>query len=255
MTLTAKIRVTGIPKDEILRRIRNFPAVFSGRKRDVDSLGVLFRSTITHHIYTKIFTAFMAKSDGKADEFGETWLPLSPRTIAARPISRIQKYLSGVGGSRERGLLTAGENRQWKGIFASTLGRLVRAGISHGEAKQRAASTAWAVMKSRGARTKLGVFGRRKVPILRVSDRLVDSLSPGEVHNKTYVPFTKDQVADVNRQTLTFGTKVPYAARQHATRPLWPNSRNMASWNQQAVSKARDAVLKVISQTSTISRS
>lgn len=253
MSLTARIRILGVSRQDILRQLRNLPAILAGNKNDNQRIGRLFRSTITHHTYTKIFDAFMAKSDGKADEFGEVWEPLSPRTIAQRPISRIEKWKAGVGNNR--GLLTQAQDRQWRGIFASTLGRLLKQGTPIHEAKQRAGQVAWAVMKARGAKTKLDVFGRRKVPILRVSDRLVDSLSPGEVVDGEYIPFTPDQVAEFRGNTLRYGTKVPYAKKQHQTRPLWPTPQNMAKWNTEALRKGRDAIVTAISRSQSIPRS
>lgn len=246
MSTTVKMQVYNITRADLVRRLRSFPAIFSGRKRDEYGVGLLFRSAILLDTYDRIFQAFMAKSEGGTDEFGDQWKPLSPQTIANRPVSGARLRYMGLGGKRERGLLTPAENRQWKGIFRSTVMRLLRQAVPIGEAKQTAARLAWAILKSKGAKTRLGTLGRRKVPILRDTDRLVDSLSPGKISGTEYVPFTDDQVAEFQGRQIRIGTTVPYADKQHKTRRLWPTQANMSKWTQKSVSKARDVVLSYI---------
>jgi len=244
MVLTAKLRITGLTKKDLVAQLYRLPAILSGRERDRNGIGRLFRAFYTHHLFQQIFESFMEKSVGRADEFGDKWKPLSPRTIAQRPLSRIVKWKLGLSGKRERGLLTPSENRQWKAIFASTLARLLKDAVPIDEAKERAGRTAWAVMKAKGAKTKIAVLGGRHVWIHRVTDRTVDSLSPGTVSEKDYIPFTEDQVYTYRQQEITVGTRVPYAPYIHKMRRLWPSQLKMRRWHIRCLAYARDRMLE-----------
>lgn len=245
MPLTARIRVSGT-RSLVVGKIRNLPAILSGKKRDSIGAGELFRSTFTHTFFTRLFNCYMDKTTGGTDEFGHSWPPLKQETIAQRPLTTGQRRFMGIEGKRERGLLTPEQNRLWKAIFRSTLGRLLRQAVPIAEAKEAAGRTAWAVLKARGAKTKLHTLGTRNVPILRVTDRLVDSLSPGRVSSHRYIPFNRDQIAKWQAQEFTFGTKVPYAVHVHKTRPLWPIQHEQARWHQAGLSAGRDAMLKLL---------
>ena len=165
--------------------------------------------------------AFLVKSRGGTGSDGIRWKPLSPKTIAARRVTREEKRALGIGGRRERGLLTPAQNKRWKQIFGSRLGQFVARGIPLGEAKGMAAKIAWAVLKSEGALTKLAVLGSRKVDIGRDTGVLFRSLTPGVEDRPS---GADDQVFEATAGSVVVGTNVPYASDFHKDRPLWPDT-------------------------------
>ncbi len=68
--------------------------------------------------------------------------------------------------------------------------------------------------------------------ILRVTDRLLESLTPAGPPEDGAVPLNPDQVFDIDEHGLTVGTSVEYAILQHEGRPpklprrrLWADPR------------------------------
>jgi hypothetical protein len=209
--------------------------VLSGRLPDEHGIAAAFRSHFAHAFFTLLHDSFLQKSGGGADQWGDRWKPLTPQTIAARPLSPGDVTAAGTRGLGRGGigLLTIVQARVWRGIFASTLARTGDAG--------HAARTAWAILKARGARTRLEAYGRRKVPILVHTGRLLASLSPGRLSGDTYTP-PPEQVLEWSGTRFRMGTAVPYASRQHKTRRLWPTVERMRAW----VSKSVKAAVKVL---------
>lgn len=58
--------------------------------------------------------------------------------------------------------------------------------------------------------------------ILRVSDRLYNSLSPGAYSGGTYQTVSVDQIFNWTTGRITIGTKAPYSIYVNARRPLLP---------------------------------
>jgi len=243
------IRLPGVRRTNLTQELRRLPGYLSGKIPDRHGYGRAFKGHFAHYIFTKIRESFLAKSDGGKDVFGDSWKPLKRETIAQRPVGRGQwKKLGLLGlGRGGRGLLTTSQNRLWKGIFASTLARLAPR-IGEQQAKVEAAKLAWAILKSRGAKTRLESLGGRHVPILRVSDRLLDSLSPGEINDDGSYQPPPEQVLRFHRGAITVGTEVPYAKYQHKTRRLWPTGRKMAGWGKEGVDRAVEALVKRMEQ-------
>jgi hypothetical protein len=75
---------------------------------------------------------------------------------------------------------------------------------------------AWNTIKAEGAKTKLQVYGFRKVDILRDTGILFNSLSPGYFDGTDYEkPQSKggdQQVFRALNDGIVIGTNVPYAA-------------------------------------------
>lgn len=238
------IRLPGTSRLGLIRELRSLPGILSGRLPDSRSYRPTLIGRLGHHLFTKIHEAFTAKSLGGSDEFGDRWKPLKRETIAQRPIVPGERKKLGILGLGRggRGLLTAQQNRLWKGIFASTFRRLAPR-VGEGEAKRRAASLAWGILKARGAKTKLEVLGSRQVPIHVVSHRLEESLKPGQLSGGQYTP-PDEQVFQFQGRSLRMGTEVPYADRLHKTRRLWPPIRKMKPW----IAKGLREGLKVLSQ-------
>ena len=163
---------------------------------------------------------FVRKAKGGTGEDGETWPPLSREYLAyGRRFGGGEKAQlkrdSGLGkGHRHRGLLSAAQDKRWKVIFASNLKRFA-ASMPLGAAKAKAAQIAWATLKREGAKTKLEVFGGRKVDILRDTGVLLNSISPGRLQTEGgYVP-PADQIFDLTESGVVVGTNVKYARRHN----------------------------------------
>lgn len=194
-------------------------------------------------LLSKVQQNLIVLSRGGVSEAGYAWLPLSPATIAARRTTAAEKRTLGIGGRRERGLLSPAQNKRWKAIFGSRLAKFVLQGMSEGSAKALAAKIAWAILKSEGAQTKLQVLGSRKVDIGRDTGILFRSLAPGIGGGSV-----ENQILDVSTPgQFTVGTNVPYAARFHAVRPLWPENLPPA-WAEAINGAAARGVANVLAQ-------
>lgn len=248
MCAQVQIRIPRRQKKELFRHLKGLPGILSGRAPDPLGYREAFLSAFGQELFTRIHKGFMDKSDGKQDDVGGFWKPLKRSTIAARPIAPGERKKLGILGLGRggRGLLTAGENRIWKGIFASTFARLAPR-VGEGKAKALAAKLAWAILKARGAKTKLEVLGGRKVPIHIVSHRLERSLRPGTISGDHYVP-PEEQVFQTKGSEFTIGTEVDYGAKLHKTRRLWPSVRKMAPWIRSATQKGVAAFVQKITR-------
>lgn len=225
-------------KNELKKAIANVGKYISGKKMDIYGVRTAFFRTVAQFFYAKIYEAYIVKSEGGTDELGNKWKPLSPSTIAQRPISRGELSLLGLSKKqtgvsikdRTRGLLTPDENRAWKAIYSSRLRRLL---VEYPEpvAKQIAAKLAWGFVKKRGALLKKDVLGSRDVLILRVTDTLLKSLKPTEGTTGDYRP-RKYQIYNIKSGSLELGSDVPYAKYHKNVRPPVPD--NWREWGAEA---------------------
>lgn len=250
---TAHIRGT---RREMRAAIRELPALISGRRPDVGSLGRTFKSHFAYYWFEKVSSAFRVKSLGGTDDIGQSWPPLSRKTIALRAAGpKDFKKVRGQGKSpldeRVRGLLTPAQDALWRGIFKSTFLRLISR-TSPENAKAIAARTAWAILKSQGAQTKLQVLGSRRVPIGIDSGRLLAACSPGRVSGHDYIPASKDQIVEYRHGEMGFEIRVPYAGKFHKYRKIWPSQRRSGDWLKYAARKALEAVVSQIAQKRTV---
>lgn len=169
---------------------------------------------------------FVRKADGATGEDGNTWPPLSREYLAygrrfGKGEQTALKTAAGLGKANRfapgnnKGLLTAAQKKLWGKIFARSYQRFLLS-LPEREAKARAAQVAWAELKRLGARTKLEVFGSRKVQILRDTGVLLNSLSPGEMsatgYSKPSGDGGDDQIFTTIANGVIVGTTVPYAA-------------------------------------------
>lgn len=169
---------------------------------------------------------FVRKADGATGEDGNTWPPLSREYLAygrrfGKGEQTALKTAAGLGKANRfapgnnKGLLTAAQKKLWGKIFARSYQRFLLS-LPEREAKARAAQIAWAELKRLGARTKLDVFGSRKVQILRDTGVLLNSLSPGEMtatgYSKPSGDGGDDQIFTTIANGVIVGTTVPYAA-------------------------------------------
>jgi hypothetical protein len=171
-------------------------------------------------LLSRVQQAFLVKSRGGVGDDGVRWRPLARATVAGRRTSPAERKALGVGGRRVRGLLTPAQDRRWRQLFARRKNHLMaKFGMDPAAAAALAAKLAWGVLKGEGARTRLAVLGGRQVDICRDTSRYFQSLSPGVEDRPS---GAEGQVFELRPGRVLVGTDVPYAARQHAMRPLWP---------------------------------
>lgn len=236
-----------------LRRILGgLPGILAGRAPDPLGIALGLKLRVGVAVLSFIQDWFDTKADGGTDPGGVKWAPLSKAYLAyqRRFGKNEQKDLATGAGLNpklnkfapggKKGLLTEMELKSWRGIYSTTLARLRFAGVPEARAKNIAAGKAWAIMKDRGAKTKLEVFGNRKVQILRDTGILRNSLSPGIEDQPS---GANEQIFDVTKPgEVIVGTNVPYARAHHEgrgnvpKRPLWPDPEDWpeAAWGQVA---------------------
>lgn len=206
---------------ETLHRLfARLPAILAGT--NASTLAKALQLRIGVALLSQVQQAFIVKSRGGTGSDGIKWPAMKPASIAARRITRDEKKAAGIKGKRVRGLLTPSEDRRWRQIFATRKAWAKARGMGEAQASALAASVAWKILKDAGAKTRLSVFGSRQVDMCRDTGAYFRSLTPG-VDDKPYRGRDSDQqVFNIPPGRVIVGTRVPYASRQHALRPLWP---------------------------------
>lgn len=219
--------------------------ILSGREPDRQNVGRGFLLALGFAALSDIKDAYIQKSRGGTDEMGITWPPLSKNYLAyGRRFGRGEqarlKRKAGLGRAHRRapgdrkGLLTGGQLRQWRRLYAQFLERFL---LSEPEraAKSHAAAVAWTIMKRRGAQTKLQVFGSRQVDILRDTGVLLNSLGPGllmgegpSLHRSLpQGTGSEEQIFETQPGMVIVGTNVEYAtSHQQGIRPFLPDEKH-----------------------------
>lgn len=77
--------------------------------------------------------------------------------------------------------------------------------------------------------------------IHRISDKLYETLQPGDFDGITYKP-KRNQIFHHARGVLTLGTKLDYSSALHQKRPLWPE--NMDKWLEESLAIATAEVIR-----------
>jgi hypothetical protein len=228
-------------RSEVTRLAFQLAAIVSGREPDRQDVGRGFLLALGFAALSDIKAAFVTKARGGTDEMGIKWKKLSPEYLAygrrfgSGEQARLKRG-AGLGRAHQKapgdkkGLLTASQLKQWRKLYVIHLQRFL---LSEPEkaAKSHAAAVAWTVMKRRGARTKIGVFGQRDVEILRDTGVLLNSLSPGILSTGAgAIAYAKppgdggsDQIFETEPGAVIVGTNVEYAGRHQATRPFLPD--------------------------------
>ena len=245
VTLRKKARRMG--RREVTKLLQAIPKAIAGEgSYKAKTIRTRFFAHLANHFFRRQHEAFVTKSNGDPDEFGNVWKPISESTRIYRPLSAAEKKEYKVGRTSGRGLLTAEENKRWKRYFAQSFHQF-SFWMSDKEAKSRAGTIAWAKLKEEGARVKKDLFRTRKGTILVRSGRLLKSFEPSSIDAGYYRP-NKEQIAEYNGSQVTFGTKVPYASLVDKTRPLFPQSHQYARWVNEGVQKAvRDMMVEFVS--------
>lgn len=178
-----------------------------------------------YYTFQIIHEEFLVKSRGGTDSAGIRWKPLSPRTIAYRPLARGDAQLYNVRNFKStKGLLTPTQDKRWRAIYGYQIRR--------GKTPAQAASIAWGIVKAAGAKTKIGTLSNREVPILILTRRLERSLRPGKVIQGQYIP-SLEQEFEIDGNRLIVRTTVPYSDKLAEARPIFP--KNLTPW----ITKAR----------------
>jgi hypothetical protein len=239
------------------------PAMLAGsRHASALSHGIKLRVAVAFLMHVK--EAFIVKARGGTGDDGITWPPLTKEYLAygRGPFSTREAGRSAPGkvkggkraGQQKDGFMSPAELKQWRQIFYKNFARL-RITLPEKEAKSFAAAIAWARMKERGVRTKLDVFGNRKVDILRDRGILFNSLSPGDLSTRpdgaaTYNHPPGQVVYDVAGGLLV-GTNVDYARYHHYAkdpkrrRRLWPDELP-ASWLAHITRQVRSGIADAV---------
>jgi hypothetical protein len=224
--------------------LAKLPRVCAGLEADQGGVVRSFMTRIGIALLSQVQQDFITKSRGGIGRDGIKWKPMKPASIAARRITAGEKKAAGIKGKRTRGLLTTTQDAKWRKIFAVRKGWLMAKGMDAGTASARAASIAWAVLKSEGALTRLAVFGNRQIEMVRDTNHLFDSLSPGVEDRPS---GADEQVFDVAPGRVTVGSNVPYAGRQFRMRQPWPTDGSIpAAWWPAILGAARRGLVRIV---------
>lgn len=164
----------------------------------------------------RIRRAFIVKSRGGTDDAGDSWKPLSPKTIAySKTRRRGRSKTESRREVRPSQALNRVQRDRWWEVYRRQLARY------KGD-RGHAAAVAWVVLKGEGAQTLVQKYGNQKVDILRDTGILLNSLSPGV--------SSAEQVFRVGNGEVIVGTNRKGAAAHHNGAPshnlpqrrLWP---------------------------------
>ena len=253
--MTASVHFQG-GRQEARELAYRLAGILTGREPDTLGIAQAVFTTLGYAALSDIKDDFVRKAKGETGEDGNTWPPLSPKTIAYHrrfgPGEKAAlKKAAGLGrGNRlapgnKPGLLTAAQLKRWRGIFASRLARFMLS-MPAPAAKAKAAAIAWATLKREGAKTMLEVFGNRKVEILRDTGILLNSLSPGTMtgtdagieYQPPSGPGGDEQIFKLFNAGVIVGTTVRYARthqegdpkRKIPARPFLPTRGIPPTW-------------------------
>jgi hypothetical protein len=211
--------------------------MFAGTVTDPYGIVAGIHLRVASTLLSRVRLDFETKSRGGVGDDGIKWKPLKRETIAQRRIGKGDLASIGIKGGgkpkgRVRGLLTAAQDKLWRGIFAREKARLqAKFGLDEASASARAASKAWAILKQQGAKTKLEVLGGRQVDILRDTGELLGSLNSG-IHDSA-----DGRIMEGVPGRVTVGTNKKtwhhFGTRKLPARPLWPLDGNIPEswWN------------------------
>lgn len=211
---------------QVRRLLSQIPALLAGRQPDPTGVVEQIQIAVGVQVLSLVKEAFLIKAQGGVDACGIQWPPLKPSTIAGRRHPGLKRKKRG---ERPRGLLTKPQDKLWRGIFASVYRRT-------GD-KGKAGATAWVILKRLGAKTILGMYGNTKCEILKDTNVMFNSLSPGFAGPSG----DPNQVFRLEPGRVIIGTLVPYAEKHHRgipgrlpKRQLWPDSTQEwpESWKQ-----------------------
>lgn len=236
---------TRIPANEAKKLLKDLPGILSGRKPDRHRLFKIFWGAVAYSMFQSISEAYEQKSLGQSDELGNTWPDLSQKYKAYKRSpsegsvpTNLRRRLKPS--NNRLGLLTPTQHKRWQKFFG-ILYHSYRHKMEDSSAKELAAQIAWTRLKEEGAQTKLDVLGNRQLRIMRVSDKLYLSLSPGKFNpGSGYTKKNSNQVFQLMKGWIKIGTKLPYAEFHDDSRPVWPE--DVEKWMDDALEYGTNAV-------------
>lgn len=208
-------------------------------------MGAAMMTRVGLAVLGRIKRAFVVKARGGTDEAGDSWQPLSPKTIAySKTRQRGRGGRTKTEKKRDRypsQALTQKQQDRWWEVYRRNLARF------RGD-KRHAAAAAWLVLKGEGATTLLQKYGGRKVEILRDTGLLLNSLSPGY--------GGPEQVFRVEPGAVTVGTNRKGARGHHEGIPgrlpqrrLWPEpSKWPESWWRDILTEVKQGMVDIFLQ-------
>lgn len=260
-------------KEQAKSAVRRLGALLAGRESDDFGIAKGVHTAIGFAALSDIKQDFIRKSQGETGEDGVKWKPLDPKYLAygrrfgrgeqaalrkAAGLTRANRYspgnqtpdTPGTGPlpSRLGGTLTDFQVKRWWEIYFRHRNRLMIS-LPPREAKARAAAIAWIQLKAEGAKTKLMVYGDRKVDIGRDTGVLLNSLSPGELgprgdYSKPSAEGGDRQIFQTMSNGVIVGTNVAYAAAFNKKRPFVPTEGKIPSvWLERWAAVANQGVL------------
>ncbi len=215
---------------------RRLPAL---TQREVEKLinSDLGRKILRDAFFSNAHIAFVAKSNGGRDEFGDSWAPLAPRTIKNKLRAKRRAIEER---NNTRAWWNIDRRNSWRRNRRNLMQQLQASGMTAEQAKAKATSMAWGRVTAQG-----GVSINVRTGDLEES-LMMNSASP-------------DQVFEVRGDTLVMGTKARTARWMHdgqrkkprrPARPILPNSEKAAVWIQRGLHliaiRARDRVKAIL---------
>lgn len=257
MVAEVRTTITTDQKPALTELVRRLPSILAGRSQDVAGIAHGFRTRLGFAILSLVGPNFDLLSRGGVGADGTKWFPLSQAYLAygrrfGKGEETALKKAAGLGkGHRyapgdEKGLLTKEQLQMWRRIYADRLAWYMRR-ESDDKAKAHAAAVAWIIVKEKGAKTKLEVYGHRQAQILVDTGYLRQSIQPGTlteigVEGQYSPPGGQGGIAQVMDKDTPYmvvvGTRVQYAAYHHAARNanrrrrLWPQQFPEDWWRQ-----------------------
>ena len=181
------------------------------------------REALLERIAQSVFTwwhiAFISKSVGGMDEFGNVWPPLKPETVRAK----IRNRSAGIEKDRQA---------QWQERQSRYVGELRAAGFNARQAKAKAADLAWQSYSQRSDIYSTATLAG--VPINVDTTRLEVSLDP--------YADSEDRVQEFDGDTIRLGSSVPYGVYVNAARRFLPTQEEAAVFVERAAVAAADEV-------------
>lgn len=184
----------------------------------------LYKAYFAERFMQLVHSAYVEKSQEKADDLGNKWKPLSPITQMYKPLRRGEASTFGIRNFKgTRGILTPKQDRLWRRVFFFSMKKY---------GKKRAAQRAWTAVINAGGKTKKQLLANRKTDINIRTGRLIKAFSPGRVVRGRYQSPSPDQKVRFTKNSMILSIKVPYAPHVHSVRPLIP--RNSRTWVYEA---------------------
>lgn len=236
---------TKLTAQEVRKIVKDLPGILTGSKKSVFKLRLIFWGAVAHSLYINISKAYDAKSDGYSDELGNSWDDLSVAykayKIPVRSEDLSPSQRSSLKNKKTLGLLTPEQYKIWQNAFGHIYHSL-KEESGEEKAKEEAGRSAWTLLKSMGADTKLEKLGTRKVPIMKRSGKLRKSFDPGTFNPESgYKKTNRSQIFKIDRSRIIIGSSLGYAKYAASRRPIIPD--NVQVWITEAVRAGRDAVI------------